>query len=142
MKLHEEETICFQCNNGFVTKEGSIGTGYGYNKDGHKICYACCGENDKNELQNMKLGEKTCLYLSVKDNHENKMKFGQTYCVGNATVTNWPGTYKKSVGVKKGFHNIAGVRYDIWFTEGKNYFHGVRYGSDSEICYITCVKPF
>ena len=133
IKEHTEECKCFQCGGEFI-RNYDFDTGYGVNREGHRICFKCCGENDRKELENMKIGERTSLYLILDGDTVGGW--------GRAKVSNWPNSYVKHCNYKKGSHNLAGVRYDVWFTEGKNYFHGVRYGRDSEICYVTCVKPF
>lgn len=94
-----------------------------------KICYSCCGKMDERALMNLKLGEKTILYLSQDEN-------------GDWNVTNWPGTLKFKVWAKEGRHNIAKVRRDVWFTVRGHYFHGTQYGNSSELCYIKRVKTF
>jgi len=100
------------------------GTGYAIDKDNNKICYACCGDRDKQELINLKPKEKTCMYLD-----------------GNNRLSNWPGTFViNNVRTRKGYHNIAGARIDVWFTYSTQNYHGVLYGHNTQICHIQRVK--
>jgi hypothetical protein len=115
--------ICSQCKNEKPMPEGSGGTGYATDNNGNKICYACCGENDLKALQQSKPGERFVHYLS------------------SGMVTNWPGTLKiKPDHSRQSRHNIAGTRLDVWFTVNSQRFHGVQYGSNSQILRITRVK--
>lgn len=94
---------------------------------GEKVCFACCGELDKQQLLNAKPGDKFCFYL-----------------IGDIQsgyyVSNWPGSFKIRVFPRKGYHNIAGVRYDFWFMFGNQEFHGVQYGDNTQVAYIRCSK--
>ena len=90
---------CEQCGSQIVNKSKHT-TGYGTNDSGQKICYPCCGLND---LAYMREHGRTTLYLTIEEN-------------GKGTISNWPGSIKwKKIYVKTGCHNIAGVRYDVWF---------------------------
>lgn len=120
-----ELTICSCC--GKVCETDGNGTGYGEDEHGNKYCYKCCGDRDKQALADAKIGDKFIFYLT----------FDQR---GNGTVSNWPGTYQKSVWVRIGKHNIARRRYDCWFKEGVNNFHGVRFGDNTEVCHVKCIK--
>ncbi|NJO63177.1 MAG: hypothetical protein HC836_34650 [Richelia sp. RM2_1_2] len=131
METETSQTETFHCivcqQDKPVNKAG--GTGYGRNKDG-KTCYACIGILDKQALENAKIGDKFTHYLAKKK--------GEDYY----TVCNWPGTWSTGkLYVRKGYHNIARYRYDVWFTVGKNRFHGVTFGDMTQICHIRCIKP-
>src|SRR5690349_1286529 len=106
---------CCQC--GQTKSSEGCGTGYGTDKAGNKTCYQCIGENDRKELEAAKLGERFTLYLS-KDATGYK-------------VTNWPGTFNVSAHVNVGRHNMAGKRYDAYFTVSGNNFHGITYGDNT-----------
>jgi hypothetical protein len=57
-------------------------------------------------------------------------------------LTNWPGTLELKVRyATRGAHNIAGTRYDVWFTgpDGKEW-HGVQLGENSQICRVHRLK--
>lgn len=59
---------------------------------------------------------------------------------GKYDYVSWPGTLKIKCHVRTGRHNIAGTRYDVWFTfNGKN-FYGVTYGDKTQICHIRRIK--
>ena len=102
-----------------------LGTGYGTNEKGEKLCYSCCGEQDKKYLiENGKLSG----YLS---RDENGFYFG-----------NWPGSFKIRVyGVRYSWHNFAGKngRRDFWLSYAGENYHGVNIG-DNECATIKRVK--
>lgn len=116
----KHEFTCTQCNEHKI-HEDSLTTGYGTDKDGNKVCFACCGLNDAKELANLQPKEKYILYLDTTEK----------------TLSNWPGTFKISLHyIREGRHNIAGKRYDTWFTfKGSNY-HAVQYGNNTQIAHI------
>ena len=117
----ENSFLCCQCGlYKELQKDG--GTGYGIDPQGFKICYACIGANDERYLANAKPGEKFTFYLS-----------------GNE-VTNWPGTFRRRAHVRKGRHNIAGARYDAYFSVAGKQFHGVTYGNNTQICHVKALK--
>jgi hypothetical protein len=102
---------------------GAGGTGYGIDKDGGQVCYACCAVQD---TERMRKENKITLYLT-KEN------------VGYS-VSNWPGTLKiKAEYVRKGNHNIARTRYDVWFNHAGKRWHGVQYGENTQICHCQAV---
>ena len=90
-------------------------TGYGQDKDGNKVCFACCGLQDMQSMRDTGKGDG---YLVRNDD-------------GTHKFTNWPGTLSLSVyGIRKSFHNFAGRdgRTDFYFMfEGKEW-HGVNIG--------------
>lgn len=107
---------------------GSHTTGYGVDKDGKKHCYACCAKRDR---QDMIATGKACLYLVHTSANQPQ-----------ARITNWPGSLEfRPYHVKTGRHNMAGKRYDAWFTgpDGKPW-HGVTYGDMTQICHCRRVK--
>lgn len=91
------------------------------------LCYSCCDESDKQRLLNANPGDKFYMYLTGNIQH-------------GYYVSNWPGSFKIRVSPRKGHHNIAGVRYDFWFTFGNNAFHGVQYGDNTQVAHIRCLK--
>lgn len=115
----------FKCSHCKQVKpvQTSGGTGYGYIDD-KPVCYECCGAADRASM--LETGRAT-LYLTRTD--------------GAYSVTNWPGTMRLAAGVKVGRHNIAGRRYDAWFTgpDGKPW-HGVTYGDNTQICHCKRLK--
>ena len=130
-----EDVFCEKCGKKIVSKY-DFTPGYGLLKteDGkeEKWCYDCCGEYDKKLIEDCKPGDKFILYL----HYEKKGKYGDSY------VSNWPGTLKFICGVREGRHNIARVRYDVWFTDhiGRDWY-GVTYGDDTQICHCRLLKP-
>jgi len=115
---------CSQCKKEIVKPEG-CGTGYGIDPKTHaKVCYACCGVNDRKSLIDSKLGDRFCFYFS------------------GGIITNWPASLKiEPRYIKKdGRHNWGLKRTDVWFTlEGLN-FWGYIIGSNTEIIHIRRVK--
>ena len=100
---------------------GSSTTGYGVTADGRKHCYQCCAETDRKAMN--ETGRAT-LYLTDKG------------------VVNWPGSLSFSVTRRrKGQHNIARTREDVWFTgpDGAPW-HGVQYGKNTQICHCRRIK--
>lgn len=124
---------CHQCKQE-IAHESDFSTGYGIDKDGNKICFACCGENDKKELESLPIGGKTMHYLSMIDNKANT--FREKY-----KLTNWPGTLEiRPYYARTGRHNIAGKRLDVWFKFDGKEFHGIQYGHNTQICHIKRIK--
>lgn len=103
------------------------GTGYAINDNKEKICYGCCGEIDR---QFMRDNGKATLYLSLEGNDATK-----------GFVTNWPNTLRLPVyGLRKGYHNIAGKRFDFWFNFNGKQWHGVQYGENTQIAHCKQLK--
>ena len=96
-----------------IQKNG--GTGYA-NDLNNPVCYDCCGKHD---WAYMKKHGRITLYLTEDG------------------VANWPGTLKFKVNeMKTGRHNIARVRYDVWFTDKDGrVWHGVQYGDNTQLCH-------
>ena len=109
---------------------------YGQDKDGKKYCYACCALRDKEQ---MRTTGKAVLYLT----HDTYAGEGKTIFHGSfrsGKVTNWPGSLEIPCQVKRGSHNMAGTRYDVWFTfEGQDWY-GVQYGENSQLTYCHRLK--
>jgi hypothetical protein len=101
-------------------------TGYGYTASGRKLCFACCAERDKADM--VRTG-RTTLYLTHEMRPENPT-------AKHGTVGNWPGSLVFHATVKKGRHNIASTRYDVWFVgpDGRDW-HGVQYGENTQLCH-------
>jgi hypothetical protein len=115
---------CYQCKKEIIKSPDGCGIGYGIDKNKHKICYACCGENDKKELLKAKPGDKFTFYYS------------------GGMVTNWPGSLKiKPYYTKENGHNWWNVkRIDLWFTLDGNKFWCKHLGSSHELITITRIK--
>lgn len=116
---------CHVCNKEIV-KPDDITTGYGIDKDDHKICFACCGIQDHEYMRNH---DKTTLYLTSKD--------------GRWIVSNWPGTLAISaIGYERQHaHNWGLSRRDVWFAdEFGNHWHGVSYGDFTQLVHCRKLK--
>ena len=93
---------------------------YGTWEDGRRLCYACCGDMDR---QYMRDNGRIILYLA------------------DGNVTNWPGTLSLPVmRQRKGRHNMAGVRYDVWFRFEGESWHGTQYGDFTQIVHCKRIK--
>lgn len=137
---------CCQCKQ-VNPVQTSGGTGYGYDERERPICYQCCGEMDK---QRMIDTGKAVLYLTCEPARKMRLN-GRPYTPETlnqgsgrstkGTVSNWPGTLKFDCHTSVGRHNIAGNRYDCWFTgpDGKQW-HGVTYGDNTQICHCRRMK--
>ena len=114
-----------QCDCGHDAGPSGCGTGYGRDANGRTHCYACCGKLD---AEGMAETGRATLYL-----------------VGRwpeVRVTNWPDSLSFPVtGRRKGCHNIAGTRYDVWFRgpDGARWW-GVNYGEWSQILRCKRIK--
>jgi hypothetical protein len=127
------ETKLLDCGHP-VSEHESFTTGYGRDENGKTFCYACCAEGDK---KYMREHGKIDLYLTFKED-ENGIK--------RARITNWPASLVISsangncVTFRRGNHNIARTRCDVWFVfEGENW-HGTQYGEWTEIVHCKRVK--
>ena len=119
-----DKKYCAECGKEIVLDGFS---GYGKTVDGKILCYDCCGKQAEEDFDSMPANEKTFLYL--------------TSANGEMCVTDWTGRFRIPVHrYRKGRHNIARTRTDVWFQRnGKNY-HGVNYGEFSQICHSKQVK--
>jgi len=130
-----EDVFCERCGKKIVPKY-EFSTGYGVlrKEDGkeEKLCYECCADIDRAEIEKCKPGDRFMLYL----HYEKNGKYGDSY------VCNWPNSLKFICGVREGRHNITGVRYDVWFTDhiGRDWY-GVTYGDNTQICHCRLLKP-
>ena len=124
---------CTVCKKPIEVKPGNTGsTGYGLDRRHRKVCYPCCGERDKADMRRT---GRAMLYLTQKDK-EMYVKPGLSGKVPVWTLTNWPGSLKiEPYNIRFGRHNIAGRRYDVWFTFEGQQWHGVRYGDNTELCH-------
>lgn len=102
------------------------GTGYGcvpYTRE--FVCYECCGKQD---AMDMRLNGRAMLYLIENPD-------------GSSHVSNWPETLKLPVSrARKGRHNIARTRVDVWFQFEGQEWHGVQYGEMTQICHCARLK--
>jgi len=114
---------CSYCRQEKEVKD-DVGTGYATNDKGEKICYTCCARIELDFLIEHKKG---ILYLVQQDNR--------------TVLQNWPGSLTINVSsMRKGKHNIARTRYDVWFSIDKTNWHGVQYGETTQICHVKQLK--
>lgn len=128
--------VCDDCRFRYpVNRDG--GTGYAIADGGRKICYGCCAEVD---LARMRETGKATLYLTMAPDFDGP---GNVPPIGYpvASVSNWPGTLRYPVyRVRKGRHNMAGVRYDFAFEVKGTPWVGVTYGDNTQIAHCRKVK--
>ena len=85
-----------------------LGTGYGTDSEGKKICYSCIGKLDREEL--ISTGKQigylsfTCMIEDIRGRHE---MLGTVYD-SKGKYTNWPGTFSIDVHVAKRSRNNFG----------------------------------
>ena len=115
---------CSRCGAEIVVNTGSGAAGYGVSRDGEKVCYGCCAEEDR---QHMWDNDSITIYLT-------KDKEGKMW------VSNWPGSLNLRALVTAGRHNWAKRRVDAWFVFEGRAWHGVQYGHFSELCYCKKLK--
>lgn len=120
---HQPETL--DCGHQ-ISAHSDYTTGYATDTKGKKICYECCAKADRAQ---MKEHGKIWLYLSEYNTPQGKY-------LTNYKVTNWPGSLVFNIHrIKTGRHNIARVRYDVWFIgPDRHWWHGVQYGDNTQIC--------
>lgn len=111
---------CWQLKHRDTTK---MAIGYARDGNDNRICYDCCGDL---ELSAMLRTGRATLYLT-----KTEEKHGASFWY----VSNWPGTLRRSCHVNVGRHNIAGKRYDAWFTLKGQKWHGITYGDNTQICH-------
>lgn len=129
---HHEEGLLFHCSRCEQDKPvpGEGGTGYAIDESGVLICYQCCADLDR---QYMIEHGRITLYLICEPAHYAKKPQGRKT---TGEVTNWPGTLRFPCHTRTGKHNIAGVRYDVWFRGPDGYeWYGVAYGDNTQICH-------
>jgi hypothetical protein len=129
-----KQFVCTRCREVKPVLTGCT-PGYALERHGNLVCFACCADVDRDDM--VRTG-KAALYLVRKDNPGHT---GQApYSVWE--VTNWPGSLRFACGTpRKGFHNMARTRYDVWFTgpDGRDW-HGVQYGDNTKIVHCKRVK--
>lgn len=122
--MKTENKVCGVCHQRIKNLGSDNAEGYGLDSDGMVVCYACCAERDK---QQMRATGNATLYL----NHDH----------GPISVQNWPGSLVIQVHKRKqSRHNIARVRYDVWFRFAGYIWHGVQYGDNTQLCHCKRTK--
>ncbi len=128
-----ETFICSKCHQSKEVRN-SGGIGYGKNDQGEKFCYDCIADLDRQIMIDTGHSRNLPLYLINKQFHLNDR-------FSDGEVSNWPGTLKFRCRVKRGNHNIARYRYDVWFNGPDGYvWHGVQIGEWTQICHCKRTK--
>lgn len=130
-----QQNICSGCGKEIVSK--GFTSGYGIASDGRKVCYACCGKRDREEL--LSTGKFTG-YLFYDPEPGIAFKTGWRD-VTNGRFTNWPSTLSIPVArVKRSFNNFGAMREDFYFSfEGSEYW-GVCVGTNTQIARVKKIK--
>lgn len=106
--------------------------------EGQRICYACCAERDKQQMRED--GQITLYLTGVAPLHSNR----HSYVIDPKwKIGNWPGSLEfRPMGqsVKVGNHNLAGVRYDVWFIFEGWVWHGFSIGNNTELLHCKRTK--
>lgn len=132
--MESDTFTCNDCKRTLpVQHEG--GTGYaclGSSEASPKVCYDCCAIRDK---EFMRVEGRITLYLTC------ERKSLKTVRNQAGKVSNWPGTLSFPCSTKQGRHNIAGTRYDCWFTGLDGFlWHGVSYGENTQLVHCKRTK--
>jgi len=107
------------------TPNAGIGTGYATTQHEKTLCYDCAAAAQRDKMES---DGKISLYLTMNKNGDNE-------------ITDWTGRLKfRTRLVRKGRHNFARVRYDVWFTVGGQPWWGVQYGDDHQIIHCKRIK--
>lgn len=108
-----------------------LGSGYGEDSEGNKVCYECCGKQDKEWMQ--KEG-KILLYLTTEPAWK-----GAGY--GTAYISNWPDSLKFTGRYRRGRHNIARYQYNVKFTGPDGFiWTGRTVGDMTQVCHCRRTK--
>jgi hypothetical protein len=136
---------CDICGKAIVPSEHG-GSGYGTNAEHTStVCYACCGELDRETLRNLPLGGKFTAYLTGDNLPSGRSRWDTRagWHDGTWYVGNWPDSAKWAVrSVKASWHNMSGTRLDFWLKIEGNYFHGVKVMTFGDVCTLTRVKSW
>ena len=102
-------------------------TGYGIDREGHRLCFDCCAARERERM--IETGQAT-LYLTTREQ--------------GWQVTDWPGRLAfPTSGLSTSRHNFGGTRRDFWFNGPDHYvWHGYQIGGNSDLahCKRTRVK--
>ena len=133
--------VCVDCKRIIPPRrEGEITGNYGLTAEGDKVCLDCCAYRDKGEM--IETG-RAVLYLTIDAGKWERSMYGsgRKYETRTGKITNWPGTLEFRGSVKRGRHNIASVRYDVWFRGPDGFFwHGVQYGDYTQLVHCKRTK--
>ena len=133
---------CSRCKKLLPAKRQlTCGTGYalvGNGKRPRKVCYDCCAEMDK---AFMRKHGRIDLYLTWENDLGAHGFPPATIASRYGTVTNWPGTFvRRHLNVWRARHNMAGWQYHTWFRFDGHWWHGVRFGDNTQIVHCKRTK--
>lgn len=137
--------ICAKCHKAIPVKPGLF-PGYSIwrDPDGNPayVCEKCCSGVEARAAH--ETGRAT-LYLTEKSDAFSYKASDfptpqPTFSRRIGFVSNFPGLIKRRCIIKKGSHNIAGTRYDVWFRWMGAEWHGVQYGENTQICHCRRLK--
>lgn len=119
--------VTLDCGHGLSPlRPGPGGAGYGTTRDGKKVCYSCCANNDLTEMQ--ATGRAT-LYLVRKSSAD-----GKEFDIFTRHVTNWPGSLEFRCSEVRHYPRGGGFgsqRTDAWFNGPDGYvWHAVNRGDN------------
>lgn len=123
-------TKCSQCSNVLPPPPHTGPVGYGrVGKARKPICYECCNRRD---MAYMRKHGKNTLYFSYSSpcNNPQFTGSGTNMTASDYLVSNWPGLKIRPDRVRRGKHNIARERWDVWFTFEGTKWHGVNIGDN------------
>lgn len=101
---------------------------YGTDKSGKKHCYPCCATLTRNAMD--ATGKATLYLIDKRATPRTRTQPGQYLIASDFRVTDWTGELVFIPSrVKTGWHNMAGIRYDVWFGD----WHGVCYGEFTQV---------
>jgi len=131
----QDNPDCGQCGGPFYAS--GFTPGYGYAESGLRICYACCGDNDR---QSMIETGKATLYL-VKTNRPDRMAPGLDK-PSVWEVINWPGSWRRrTYGPPKRFnHPFTRDAWIAYFAGPDGHVWSARNIGDSQIAHCRRLK--
>jgi len=120
---------CYQCKKIIIKPDNGITTGYGLDENDNKICFKCCGINDK---EYMETHDKITLYLSHDKVDENHIKW---------KITNWPGSFVlDNLWVSHGSHNWGLKRKNVWVAFNGVWWYGIQIGDNTQLINLRRTK--
>jgi hypothetical protein len=135
--MEKAKVFCAHCQKEWIPEGSTLGYGIAsetsaIRQAGDKLCFACCALDDKAQMDD---SGKIWLYLTHEPFTSIQPWGKPVFSTAAGKVTNWPGTLSFPCRVKRGKHNIARTRYDVWFKDHNgNPWHGVQVGDNTQIC--------
>jgi len=129
---------CTRCAETITYEPGAWGVGQATDKDDNPFCYPCAATLEGEAM--LKDGRAT-LYLSrIVEPSDFQKKHGIITKL-DWRVSNWSGHLQTTmVHIRKGRHNIARTRYDVWFTYCGQEWYGVQYGENTQLLHCRRLK--